>query len=223
MQIIHKLTLDTAKQGVQAAIPVTASDANSHLLMISFCCNGLPVTIDEGMVATFYALKPDKTEVMSSAVCYSDGGAYSNTVLVTLSKAALSVAGKVISRIVVGDSERTCFSPRFALSVEENEFLDSEFASSSEYSQLIALASSSNEYALEAEAWAQGTKGGIAVPADAVQYQNNAKYYARQLISEGVDYVMSDSSLRPVSNRVIKGYVDSSISAAIIGALNKAV
>lgn len=226
MQIIHKLTLDTAKQGVQAAIPVTVSDSGSHLLMISFCTNGIPVTIEPGMVATFYALKPDGTEVVNSCVCYSQEGAYANTVLHTVSAGTLAVPGQVNARIIVGDGESTYFSPRFILRVEENEFLDSELTSTSEYSQLIALASSSNDMALNAEAWAVGTKGGIAVAEGEAQYQNNARYYARQF-TENIDTAIRTDSSNPVANRVIKAYVDSSIayavSSSITNTLNKAV
>lgn len=46
--------------------------------------------------------------------------------------------------------------------------------------QQAAASAADNTQAQNAEAWAVGTKGGVAVPSTAEQYQNNSKYWAEQ-------------------------------------------
>lgn len=45
----------------------------------------------------------------------------------------------------------------------------------------------SEEFSLESEAWAVGTKNGEAVPADAPQHENNSKYWAQQAANSASD------------------------------------
>ena len=210
MEIIHKITLDTGRQGVQAAIPVTQDDSGSHVLVISFASDGRRVEISEGSTAAIYCAKPDGTEILCSAVCYSSAGAYPDTVVCTLSGTVSQAAGTVYSRAIVEKDGVTLYSPLFAIRVDGNGFVDSGYASSSEYSDLINIAASAENSAGDAEAWATGEIAGEAVDSSDPRYHNNAKYYAGLLT---VDSQMSSTSEHPVQNKVIKAYVDAAIAA----------
>jgi len=224
MQIVHKLTLDCAKQGTQAVISVACNDSNSHILMVDFCLDGQPLTIGNGIYASFYARKPDGREVLDSCVCYGEGSAYPHTVVHIISSDTTSAVGEVSCRIVLGDTVSTLYSPRFSLRVEENEYLDSQVTSGSEYSQLIMLVSHASDYAEKAQAWATGEKGEASVSSADPQYRNNAKYYAELAKSYlSIDGAVSDSSENAVQNKVIKAYVDERIASSIGDALTSSL
>lgn len=222
MQIIHKLTLDTKRQGIQASIPITAADENSHVLIIDFCANEESVTIPEGSSAVFYAAKEDGGEIMNSCVCYSESGAYPNTVVYTVTPETISGVGRVRARIIVSDKHTIYYSPRFELCVEDNEFQGSSFEKSSEYTELLRLIEGTKENKDDAEAWACGTIDQKPVESGAPQYNNNAKYYA-ELSAKGsvtVDGEMSDSSDNPVKNSVIKRFVEDYVAEKVTNLLN---
>lgn len=225
MQIIHRLTLDTKKQGIQAAIPLTANDSASHILIFDFCGDEKNVSIPEGSTAVFYALKPDGSEIMNSCVCYGENGAYPNTVVYTVTPETSAMPGRVNARLIVSDESTVYYSPRFELRVEDNEFLDADIASSSEYTELRRLIEDAAEYKDCAEAWACGKIKGTDVDGDAPQYENNAKYYAELSAKNSVttDNEMSDSSDNPVKNRVIKKFVEDLVATAVTGVLNTPV
>ena len=170
MEIIHKLTLDVGKQGLQAVLPITLDDSNSHVLMITLSSEGKHVPIPEGVSAAFYCKKPDGTEALLPAVCYSSEGALPDTVVCPLTITVAQAVGLARARIMIGNTESTLYSPAFGIRIEHNEFTDSDYPSSSEYSALL-------QFVEESEAWATGEVGGVPVPPGAPQYQNNAKYY----------------------------------------------
>ena len=188
MEIIHKLTLDVGKQGLQTVLPVTLDDSNSHVLMITLSSEGKHVPIPEGVSAAFYCKKPDGTEALLPAVCYSTDSAFPDTVMCTLTVTVAEAAGLARARIMIGNTECTLYSPAFGIRIERNEFMDSDYHSSSEYSALL-------QFAEESEAWATGEVGGVPVPADAPQYQNNAKYYGTVYFDDIIESAKALSKL----------------------------
>ena len=188
MEIIHKLTLDVGKQGLQAVLPITLDDSNSHVLMITLSSEGKHVPIPEGVSAAFYCKKPDGTEALIPAVCYSSEGAFPDTVMCTLTVTVAEAAGLARARIMIGNTESTLYSPAFGIRIEDNEFTDSDYPSSSDYSALLQLAE-------ESEAWAIGEIGGVPVPPDAPQYQNNAKYYGTVCFDDIIESAKALSKL----------------------------
>ena len=188
MDIIHKLTLDTGRQGLQAVLPITLNDSNSHILMISLSSDGKHLPIPEGSSAAFYCRKPDGNEVLLPAVCYSSESACPDTVICRLSVTVAEAAGLANARIMIGNTESTLYSPAFGIKIDENEFMDSDYSSSSEYSELLRLAK-------DAEAWTTGEVGGVPVPPDAPQYQNNAKYYGTVYFDDIIESAKALSKL----------------------------
>ena len=81
----------------------------------------------------------------------------------------------------------------------------SNAAGSATNSALSALDAS--DAALNAEAWAKGTRNGTDVGSSDDAYHNNAKYYSEQAAESAasltVDSALSDSSTNPVQNKVI--------------------
>ena len=220
MQIIHKITLDTEKQGIQAMIPATHQDGNSHIVMVSFSASGRHIRIQPGTSAALYCKKPDGTEILSRAICYSFEGAYPDTVSCDLGSAVFQAPGAVEARVIVTLDDSVLFSPRFGIRVDGNIFADNDIASVSEYSELICLAGQTEDLTAAAEAWAAGTVNGDPVGSDAPQYHNNAKYFANSFV---LDSEMSASSENGVKNNVIKAYVDGAINDAIESAISSAL
>lgn len=220
MQIVHKITLDTEKQGVQAVIPVTHQDVNSHTVIIGFSASGRHIRIEPGTGAALYCKKPDGTEILSRAICYSAEGAYPDTVVCTLGSSLTQVPGGVEARLIVTKDSSMLFSPKFCIKVDENSFADCDISSVSEYSELIYLAGETENLCAAAEAWAAGTVNGDPVDSEAPQYHNNAKYYAEHFT---VDSEMSASSTNPVQNSVVKAYIDSTVESAVAGAITSAL
>ena len=96
----------------------------------------------------------------------------------------LSVAGLVTAQIEIygttgseTSSERLA-SFRFFIDVEESACSDAAIISSDYFNILASQISTASMSASDAEAWAKGTRNGVAVSSDDPTYHNNAKYWS---------------------------------------------
>ncbi|MCQ2436008.1 MAG: hypothetical protein MJ101_03785 [Clostridia bacterium] len=222
MEIIHKITLDVLRGGVQAVIPMTCGDTNSHTIVVTMRSGADTVSFGADESAVLTAKKPDGTELVNSCTVYTSGGVYPDTVRYTTTAQTLSSAGAVCCRVTIINSRGTVlYSPEFAINVIDNAVIDvgSQIQSMSEYTALINAK-------LDAEAWAIGTKGGASVDGASSQYHNNAKYYADQLadfvstINEHTDavapYVLPNGNWA-VYDKDTSEFVDSGIRSYFTG------
>ncbi len=173
MEIRHDITLDVSRPEVQCVLKMSTGDISSHKVVISLRNKGEPVSLDD-VSGYIYAKKPDNTEVTTSAVAYSDAGAYPGCVVFMVAQQTLAAVGRVLCRAVLcGTQGEELYSPIFAIDVTSNAALDASITSQSDYGALT-------DAKLEAQAWAEGKKGAQDVEVGAAQYNNNAKYYYEQ-------------------------------------------
>lgn len=109
----------------------------------------------------------------------SDGAiSYSgNTVTITTLEQMTIVKGYVKCEIRMVNGSNNIGTLNFDMLVEESPVNENTDISETDLPQIFALATEQME---NAEAWAKGTKNGVAVPSDAPQYHDNAKYWSDQ-------------------------------------------
>jgi hypothetical protein len=64
MKIIHELTLDVSRQGVQASVPITQHDTGIHVLLIHLRNGSKEIRLNSSLTATLY-LGNDSYEVVT--------------------------------------------------------------------------------------------------------------------------------------------------------------
>lgn len=101
------------------------------------------------------------------------------------SKVNVNLVGSIIEDEVLTD--RLTTYPVHALTVDEDARVDStetQPVTPSQFEQFVEIvhedAESIQDYSYDSEAWAKGTRGGVAVPSTDPTYHNNSKYYADQ-------------------------------------------
>lgn len=106
-------------------------------------------------------------------------------VLKVKSKVNVNLVGSVVEGNVLTD--RLTTYPILALTVDANAMVEGDETTAvtpSQFEQFVAQvhedAESIQDYTYDSEAWAKGTRGGIAVSSDDPTYHNNSKYYADQ-------------------------------------------
>lgn len=151
MDIVKKLTLDVARDGVQANVLLVQGEAGSRALAISLRNGGAPISFDEGVFAAFRAKRPDGGEIFNSCIVYTENGAYPNTIYYNVTQQNVAVAGTFNARIEVANAQgEVLWSPEFSVTVKENRSVYSDVGQQSEYSALIdavARAETSDENA----------------------------------------------------------------------------
>ena len=101
------------------------------------------------------------------------------------SKVNVNLVGSIMENEALAD--RLTTYPILALTVDADARVDStetQPVTPSQFEQFVsrveADASSIQDYSYDSEAWARGTRGGVAVPSADETYHNNSKYYADQ-------------------------------------------
>ena len=181
MTVRHKVVLNAASPNVQAVLKMTKGDTSSHDIYVTLRNGAENVTFDGTESAYLHAKKPDGTTSVMSGVLYAHDGAYPDQIVFTLTQLTLAATGRVQLRVVIDSIDGAeLFSPVMAVDVAANPALDNDITSQSEYTALTNAK-------LDAEAWAKGTKNGVAVSAGADQYHKNSKYYSEQAASSASD------------------------------------
>lgn len=101
------------------------------------------------------------------------------------SKVNVNLVGSIVENDVLTD--RLTTYPVHALTIDEDARVDStetQPITPSQFEQFVDIvhddAESIQDYSYDSEAWAKGTRGGVAVPSTDPAYHNNSKYYADQ-------------------------------------------
>ena len=101
------------------------------------------------------------------------------------SRVNVNLVGSIVEDDVLTD--RLTTYPVHALTVDEDARVDStetQPVTPSQFEQFVEIvhedAESIQDYSYDSEAWAKGTRGGVAVPSTDPTYHNNSKYYADQ-------------------------------------------
>ena len=130
-------------------------------------------SMPSGTTARIDGIKPDK-----HGFSYTDAVSVSGNVATVTTKQQMTVlAGTVKCEIRFISNGTNIGTINFILEVEESPINGDTNISETEIPAIIEIAT---EHMLEAEAWARGTKDGVAVGSDEEQYHNNSKYYSEQ-------------------------------------------
>lgn len=123
----------------------------------------------------------------------------SNVVTANLTEQMTAVYGEVRCQIVVTESTGRTGTFAFILNVQKSALPADSDMSESEYQIVEELLESIEEDASDAEAWANGTRGGVPVESTDPAYHNNSKYWSQQSASQTLngltDVDIDDSTL----------------------------
>lgn len=150
------------------------------------------------------------------------------------SKVNVNLVGSIVTNDVLTD--RLTTYPVHAITVDADARVDStetQPITPSQFEQFVeavhADAESIQDYSYDSEAWAKGTRGGVAVPSTDPTYHNNSKYYADQgaELEQEVSDLKSDygKAIRIIvgknlidGNALVTGFVQSDGTVSTSGA-----
>lgn len=128
-------------------------------------------SMPSGTTARIDGIKPD-----NHGFSYTDKISVSgNTATVTTTAQMTVLAGTVECEIRFINGGNNIGTLNFLMVVEESPINADTDVSETEIPAIVEVATANM---LDAEAWARGTKNGVAVGSDAEQYHNNSKYYS---------------------------------------------
>ena len=179
----QSFNLDLIPKGVNPVVNVSQYDAG-QTWTIGITENGNAFSIPSGASVTICGTKRDSTGFMYA--CTFSGSTV--TAIVQPQMTILSGDQKAELRITKGDEKIATIN--FIIRVEPSALSDSTQISETELpliEQAVELMDEAPQIIAQmegleqdAEAWAKGTKNGVAVPSSAEQYHNNSYWYAMQ-------------------------------------------
>ena len=132
-----------------------------------------PYTMPQGTAARIDGIKPDK-----KGFSYPDAVSVSgNVVTVTTKQQMTIVSGEVVCEIRFSLGGNDIGTLNFKMLVEPSPVNEDTDISETDLPAIMELG---RQNMLNAEAWANGTKEGVAVPSTEPQYHNNSKYWNEQ-------------------------------------------
>lgn len=188
--ITQSIDLNLIPGGVMPRFNVSQYDKGSRTLQFNLFNGSSDFVIPSGCVVTIQGTKADKTGFQYDAE-YTD-----NIVTADLKQQMTVFAGEVLCelRIISGSSE-ILGTANFIIAVEESALADDTVISDTDLpliEKAIEAAAKAEGSAEDAEAWANGTRGGVPVGTSDPTYQKNAKYYADNFIGMITDAQWSD-------------------------------
>jgi hypothetical protein len=169
MQIVN---LQYEPNGIQPVIHVSQNDVGRQFKLRIFD-GSTAYAMPSGTTARIDGIKPDK-KGFSYVDAVSVNG---NEITVTTKKQMTIVSGIVECEIRFLKGTSTIGTLNFKMDVEASPINEDTDISETVLPEIFELAKQQEE---NAEAWARGTKNGVAVENTAPQYHNNSKYYSEQ-------------------------------------------
>lgn len=169
MQIVN---LQYEPNGIQPVIHVSQNDVGRQFKLRIFD-GSTAYAMPSGTTARIDGIKPDK-KGFSYVDAVSVNG---NEITVTTKKQMTIVSGIVECEIRFLKGTSTIGTLNFKMDVEASPINEDTDISETVLPELFELAKQQEE---NAEAWAKGTKNGVAVGSGEPQYHNNSKYYSEQ-------------------------------------------
>lgn len=160
----------TPDSGTPLTVPVSQYDNGSRQITLTLYAGGAPYEVPAGSVATVQGTKKDRTGFQYG--CTVDG----STVTFTIQTQMCIFAGRQEAEIVITNGDDVLGSANFCFAVEPAALKDDTIISDTD----LALLEQMPQYVSDAEAWANGTRGGQAIPTTDEAYNKNAKHYAEQ-------------------------------------------
>lgn len=171
--ITQSINLNLIPGGILPRINVSQYDKGSRTLQFNLYNGSTAFSIPSGSAVTIQGTKADNTGFQYSCT-------YSGSVVTAdLAQQMTVYAGEVTCELAITYGTQLLGTANFILNVEKAAFGDDTVISETELPAIIALA---EQQAEDAEAYAVGTRNGVAVTSGDVAYENNAKYYAENFV-----------------------------------------
>lgn len=130
----YRKSLDLQKNGVQWSVDIKKNDVNSRKIVISLTDGGKTFNLDENMIVTVYAKKPDEN------IIYSNCKIESGLVIFEPTKQCISAEGTVNCELRIysenSSGSQLLTSPRFSIEVYGVLSDEEHLVSTNEYSAL---------------------------------------------------------------------------------------
>lgn len=185
--ITQSINLNLIPGGVLPRFNVSQYDKGSRALQFNLFFGSLPFEIPEGSTVTIQGTKKDMTGFQYPCI-------YQGSLVVSdLYDQMTVLAGEVTTELVITDTnlnilgtcnfiidvEQAALSKDIPISETELPLLQEAIQAAAEAK---ASAEAAEDDAEDAEAWANGTRGGVPVGPSDPTYQKNAKYYADNFV-----------------------------------------
>lgn len=195
--ITQSINLNLIPGGVLPRFNVSQYDKGSRVLQFNLFSGSLPFEVPEGSTVTIQGTKKDMTGFQYP--CTYQG----SLVVSDLYDQMTVLAGEVTTELVITDTSLNILGTcNFIIDVEQAALSkdipisETELPLLQEAIQAAASASASAQdaenKAEDAEAWANGTRGGVPVGPSDPTYQKNAKYFADNFVGLITDAQWSD-------------------------------
>lgn len=155
MKIIHEITLDVSRQGVQAVIPLAQHSAGVHRLIFTLRNGSVPIAFGDRDGATMFV----EGDVIEGCTLYTDNGAYPNSIICDISAGVTSHAAQRRAVLqLYKDDEAFTYSPEIMFNVSKDITSGSKVQESPQYGAVVKAAFAAEQYALLAEQNAEKAK-----------------------------------------------------------------
>lgn len=185
--ITQSINLNLIPGGVLPRFNVSQYDKGSRALQFNLFSGSLPFEVPEGSTVTIQGTKKDMTGFQYP--CTYQG----SLVVSDLYDQMTVLAGEVTTELVITDTnlnilgtcnfiidvEQAALSKDIPISETELPLLQEAIQAAAEAK---ASAEAAEDDAEDAEAWSNGTRGGVPVGPSDPTYQKNAKYYADNFV-----------------------------------------
>ena len=169
--ITQTTNLNLIPGGVLPRINVSQYDKGSRSLVFNLYNGSVLFSVPSNSSVAIQGTKPDRTAFSYS--CTYNG----STVTAPLELQMTVLAGEIMCEIVITKNNEVLGTGNFILSVEPASIPEDVDISET---VLPTYMEAGRQNMLDAEAWAKGTKDGVAVSSTDPQYHNHAKYYAEK-------------------------------------------
>ena len=172
---MQSINLQICPNGIKPVINVSQNDIGRQFQLVLY--DGTSAySLPSGTTARIDGIKPDK-----KGFSYPDAVTVSgNVVTVTTKQQMTIVSGLVECEIRLSKNSNDIGTLNFKMMVEPSPVNDDTDISETDLPAIIELG---RENMLNSEAWAKGTKDGVAVGSSEPQYHNNSKYHSEQASS----------------------------------------
>lgn len=182
---MQELDLQYAPIGVNPVVHVSQYDVGRQF-KLKIYDGATAYSMPSGTTARIDGLKPD-----GNGFSYTDAVSVSGNIVTVTTKDQMTVLdGTVLCEIRFRNGFNDIGTLNFKLEVEKSPINSEIPISDTEIPAIIDLA---QNYMLNAEAWAVGTKDGVPVDDTEPQYNNNSKYWAEQSADSASAAALSES------------------------------
>jgi hypothetical protein len=204
---MQELDLQYAPIGVNPVVHISQYDVGRQF-KLKIYDGATAYSMSSGTTARIDGLKPD-----GNAFSYTDAVSVSGNVATITTKDQMTVlSGTVICELRFINGGNTIGTINFKLEVEKSPINADTPISDTEIPAIIELGRS---YMLESEAWAVGTKDGVAVESDDAQYHNNSKYYSQQASQKATNAANSATASANSATASANSAINSANSATL--------